>query len=187
MSEIEWTYEQLAVLGHDPTVPALVIAGPGTGKSTTVIAFARAIAADQGPKAIRLATFTRAATNELAAKLEPDPDASVPVTTLHSFALGLIRSNMQWNRLPTPIRIPDDWEADQLIPPDLRLRLKPNWPDIRKDKVRKLEREMAARFESLTPEIVIEANVDPELREAFIAGWQRQRSVFGYSLFAEMP
>jgi DNA helicase-2/ATP-dependent DNA helicase PcrA len=187
MSEIEWTDEQLAVLGHDPTVPALVIAGPGTGKSTTVIAFARAIAADQGPKAIRLATFTRAATNELAAKLEPDPDASVPVTTLHSFALGLIRSNMQWNRLPTPIRIPDDWEADQLIHPDLRLRLKPNWPDIRKDKVRKLEREMAARFESLTQEIVIEANVDPRLREAFIAAWQRQRSVFGYSLFAEMP
>lgn len=47
MSEIEWTDEQLAVLGHEPTVPALVIAGPGTGKSTTVIAFARAIAADQ--------------------------------------------------------------------------------------------------------------------------------------------
>lgn len=60
-------------------------------------------------------TFTRAATSELADKLSLDPDVSLPVTTLHSFALSLIRSNMQWNRLPTPIRIPDDWEYDELI------------------------------------------------------------------------
>jgi DNA helicase-2/ATP-dependent DNA helicase PcrA len=187
MSEIEWTDEQRLVLSHDPREHALVIAGPGTGKSTTVIALAGDISRNNGPKSIRLATFTRAATNELADKLSPDEELSLPVTTVHSFALRLIRSNMQWNRLPTPIRIPDDWESDQLIHADLRLRLKPSWPKVRKDKVKKLEREMAARFESLTPDIVIEANVEPGLREAFIAAWQRQRAVFGYSLFAEMP
>lgn len=46
---------------------------------------------------------------------------------------------------------------------------------------------MAARFEALSDDLVIEANIDPELRTAFISEWQKQRAVFGYSLFAEMP
>lgn len=188
MSEIDWTDEQKNVLGHDALKrPALVLAGPGTGKSTTVIALAQNAAESYGSGSVRLATFTRAATHELAAKLELDPDKAAPVTTLHAFALGLIRRNMQWNRLPTPIRIPDDWEADNLLHADIRVRLAGRWPTIRRQKVARLVREMAARFESLTEDLVVEANIEPDLRNGFIAEWQRQRAVFGYSLFAEMP
>lgn len=81
MSEIDWTDEQKKVLDHDAVErPALVLAGPGIGESTTVIALAQNAADSHGSGSVRLATFTRAATHELAAKLDVDPDRSAPVT-----------------------------------------------------------------------------------------------------------
>ena len=157
------------------------------GKSTTVIALAKNASEAHGQGVVRLATFTRAATHELARKLNLETNKAALVTTLHGFSLGLIRRNLQWNRLPTPIRIPDDWEANNLLNADIRERLVGRWPTIRRGKVAKLVREMAARFESLTEDLVVEANLEPELRNDFIAEWQRQRAVYGYSLFAEMP
>jgi DNA helicase-2/ATP-dependent DNA helicase PcrA len=134
-----------------------------------------------------MVTFTRAATTELASKaLEGSLD--VAVTTVHSLALRLLLANSQWIRLPLPLRIPDDWEFDELIHEDIRQRLsEARWTGIRKTKIEKLEHEMAAQWEGLDPDVILDSSVDPELRAAFVAAWQRQRRVFGYSLFAEMP
>lgn len=187
MAKIEWSAEQQEILDHDSRIHALVLAGPGTGKSTVVIALAELLAEHHGSEAVRLATFTRAATAELADKAV-EGELEAPVTTVHSFALRLLRGNPQWNRLPLPIRIPDDWESKELLYADLRDRLAAaGWTGLRRTKVERLVRELASRWEALDEDLILEAEVDPDLRNAFVAGWQRQREVFGYSLFAEMP
>ncbi len=182
---MDWTNEQQTVISHPRGVPARIQAGPGTGKSTTVLALAERLADGQPDDSVRLATFTRAATTELATKAV-DGAISVPVTTVHSFALRILVKNQQWSRLPLPLRIPDHWEFDRLIHEDLRARLAVAFPKVRKTTVRRLESEMAARWEAMDDSLLL-ANIDPQLRDAYVAAWTRQREVFGYSLFAEMP
>ncbi len=181
---MEWTEEQRQILSH-ARGHGRIQAGPGTGKSTTVIALANELSAQRSDSAVRLATFTRAATAELASRAL-EGGLAVEVTTVHSFALQLIVRNSQWTRLPLPIRIPDDWETAELIHEDLRARLATRWRGLRKATIARLEREMAAQWESMD-ETRLVADIDPQLRDAYIAAWQQQRSVFGYSLFAEMP
>ena len=51
--------------------------------------------------------------------------------------------------------------------------------------VDRLEREMAAQWESMD-ETRLVADIDPELRDAYIAAWRRQRETFGY-YYSPMP
>ena len=62
---IDFTKELLDFLNHPPNGHARVLAGPGTGKSTAVIEFATRLV-KKGFTGLRLLTFTRAATKELA-------------------------------------------------------------------------------------------------------------------------
>jgi len=62
------TAEQQQVIGHDATRHARLLAGPGTGKSATVIRMMLRISEETDAKG-KLLTFTRAATNELRAKV----------------------------------------------------------------------------------------------------------------------
>jgi superfamily I DNA/RNA helicase len=122
VTPVEWSEEQLRVIAHDPRRHCRVLAGPGTGKSTTVIALAERLVRESSAQAVRMVTFTRAATTELAAKAV-EGSLDVAVTTVHSLALRLLLGNTQWVRLPLPLRIPDDWEFDELIHEDIRQRL----------------------------------------------------------------
>jgi len=185
VSEYQPTEEQRQLLAHDPSRHARVLAGPGTGKSTTIIALAARLSEGKPTGAVRLATFTRAATSELAEKAVQQ-GVPVPVTTVHGFALSILQANPQWSRLPTPIRIPDKWERRNLILEDLRKRLSTRWPGIQKRKVGQLENEMASRWQAMDSTFVLES-IDEDLRDAYVAAWRRQREVFGYALFAEMP
>jgi len=181
---VDWTPEQEQILRHG-SGHGRIQAGPGTGKSTTVIELAARLAAGRPEGSVRLATFTRAATKELANKALAE-EVPIPVTTVHSLALSLLVRNSQWSRLPLPIRIPDQWETNELLHEDLRFRLSRDRKGLRKSAVARLEREMAAQWESLD-ETRLVADMDPDLRNDYIAAWRRQRTVFGFSLFAEMP
>ena len=70
MAEIVLTEEQRAVLKHDRDRPARVLAGPGAGKSATLVALIGEMVKEKPAPRVRLLTFTRAATAELANKLE---------------------------------------------------------------------------------------------------------------------
>lgn len=181
---IDWSDEQRLILSHDGG-NARLQAGPGTGKSTTMIELARILSEGRPKNAVRIATFTRAVTRELANKALSE-EVAVPVTTVHSLALSLLLRNSRWPHLPLPLRIPDDWELDKLIREDLRSRLSCSQSGMTKRKIKKLEREMAAQWESLDDSLLL-ADIDPVLRSAYIVEWTRQKSVFGHSSFAEMP
>lgn len=88
--------QRQAVLAGDG--PLSIIAGPGSGK-TTVLAGRIAylvLVSHVSPAAVLAITFTRAAAEELRARLAAllgDPAAAIDVTTFHAFGLRVIR---QW-------------------------------------------------------------------------------------------
>lgn len=183
------TPEQQRIINHDPERHARVLAGPGTGKSWTSVAFLERLAADRPDLRTRMLTFTRAATAEFAEKLG---DANLeglgvtPPATVHAFALSvLMRSPV--HGLPMPLRIPDRWELNALVEPALAKRLRAMGHDATVNTVRRLAREMAAGWESLDPEHVLLVDVTPALRAAYVGAWNGHRSRYGYVSVAELP
>ncbi|MBI5518613.1 MAG: UvrD-helicase domain-containing protein [Desulfovibrio sp.] len=83
--------------GATPTAPVLVLAGPGTGKTHTLIArVERLLEAGTAPKSIAVVTFTRRAADELHERLAAKfgDRAELPLAdTLHALALDLWTSS----------------------------------------------------------------------------------------------
>jgi superfamily I DNA/RNA helicase len=116
--------DQLAVIDHEPAHNGRVLAGPGTGKSSTGVALIRRLAETHPDLQIRMITFTRAATAELAKKVGTAELDIPPPSTIHSFALSLLLRNPRTTNLPEPLRIPDEYEVKTLIRPDIARRLR---------------------------------------------------------------
>jgi DNA helicase-2/ATP-dependent DNA helicase PcrA len=172
------TEEQQRVIDHDPSRHARILAGPGTGKSATVIRLMLRLGAEG--KHGRLLTFTRAAMNELKEKVAEHPELLDAPSTVHSFAIATLLANPGSSGLPEPIRIADDWEWNELIRAHLGLLI-----DCGVRLVKRARDEMASNWESL------EENEDPNLpedvRNRFAGTWEQHRRGFGYSLLSELP
>jgi DNA helicase II / ATP-dependent DNA helicase PcrA len=175
------TEEQQAILGHDPKRHARVLAGPGTGKSATLVAFLDQLLAKEDAPRVRLLTFTRAATAELAEKVASHPTIAIErPSTIHSFAISALLRNPGAGDFPKPLRIPDDWERDNVVYPTLARRA-----GVRRDRISTLVREMAANWEALGPRE--NPKVDPADRSRFLGSWNEHREVYGYTLLSELP
>jgi DNA helicase-2/ATP-dependent DNA helicase PcrA len=180
--------EQDRLLDHPIGANGRVLAGPGTGKSTTVLRLVARLSEDNPNQRVKVITFTRAAIAELVEKIREEGYGLIEPTTLHSFALSVLMRNPGMTNLPEPLRVPDKWETKTLLNPDLSIRLKAvGHSDATPTLVAKLTNEMAAGWDRLDPGHVLLSDVDPSLRNAYRAAWMAQRTVFGYSLFAEMP
>src|SRR5664279_2752763 len=94
MAEFDPTPEQEPILGHEVDQHARVLAGPGTGKSAVlVVLIDRLLQRSEAPR-VRLLTFARAATAELAKKVSEHPLAAAErPSTIHSFALSVLLRN----------------------------------------------------------------------------------------------
>jgi len=124
MSNFAPTVEQQAILAHDPKKHARVLAGPGTGKSATLVAFLDQLLAKNAGQRMKLLTFTRAATSELAKKVSEHPAAAAErPSTIHSFAISILLMNPGAGNLPHPLRIADNWEDDNIVRPSLAKRI----------------------------------------------------------------
>jgi DNA helicase-2/ATP-dependent DNA helicase PcrA len=175
------TEEQAPILDHDPQRHARVLAGPGTGKSATLVALVDHLLDGEPAPRIKLLTFTRAATAELSKKVSEHPAAAAGrPSTIHSFSISVLLRNPGAGDLPEPLRIADKWEDRKIVLPTLAARA--NVP------VKKLDRlihEMAANWESLQP--AVDPRVEPADRVHFLAAWSEHRQVYGYTLLAELP
>lgn len=109
--------EQQAVVDHAGG-PLLVLAGPGTGKTTTIVeAVAARISAGVDPEQILVLTFSRRAAAELRERITERVQTSVrePLArTFHSYAYGLLRRAAQLRGEPPP-RLLTGAEQDLLI------------------------------------------------------------------------
>jgi superfamily I DNA/RNA helicase/RecB family exonuclease len=96
---------QRAVLGH-PGGPLLVLAGPGTGKTTTLVETAVArVNAGVPVEHILMVTFSRRAAAEMRERVTARLNTTVrePIArTVHSYAFGVLRMAALINRHPAP-------------------------------------------------------------------------------------
>jgi DNA helicase-2/ATP-dependent DNA helicase PcrA len=178
----DFTDEQKEVIGHHPDRHARVLAGPGTGKSSTVIGLADRLRND-GYAGVRLVTFTRSASRELASKLLESGLQGLATSTIHSFAIALLLRNPGTGNFPAPLRMADDWEWKKLIRPLFTRRLGLVGQQYRL--VDEFKVEMASHWESL--DRYESPKITPALRPRFVGEWQRQRNLIGYSLVSEIP
>jgi DNA helicase-2/ATP-dependent DNA helicase PcrA len=181
MADFNPSTEQQAILAHRPDQYARILAGPGTGKSATLVAWLGDLANRADPPKLKLLTFTRAATAELVGKvLDHEALAAERPSTIHSFAISVLLQNEGAGDFPQPLRMADDWEKDQIVERSLARRARVN-----KRRIHRLMQEMAAAWESLNEEE--DPKVDPEERGRFLGVWNEHRTIYGYTLPAELP
>jgi DNA helicase-2/ATP-dependent DNA helicase PcrA len=176
------TEEQRTILSHQITRSARILAGPGTGKSATVVALLdEVLSGIDTPPRIKLLTFTRAATAELAHKVSAHPAAAtLRPGTMHSFAISVLLRNPGAGGFPEPLRIADDWESDNIVKPTLR-----NISGFSLKQLKTLVKHMASAWESLNP--LDSPDFSAEQRARFLGFWEEHRRIFGYTLLAELP
>lgn len=181
MSNFVPTIEQTAILAHDSGKHARVLAGPGTGKSATLVAFLDQLLASSPGRHMKLLTFTRAATSELAKKVSSHPAAAAErPNTIHSFAISILLMNPGAGHLPQPLRIADDWENSNIVRPSLARRI-----GVTVNILKILVTELESNWQSLRPED--DPRIDPKDRSRFLGAWNEHRQILGYTLLAELP
>src|SRR5437879_179304 len=148
MPEYEPTPEQARILAHDISRSGRLLAGPGTGKSATLVALVDELMDRPEPPRLKLLTFTRAATGELAKKVSDHPAAAtLRPSTIHSFAIRVLLANPGAADIPRPLRIADTWEEKEVVRPTLARRA-----GVTVTAIKRLIDEMAANWESLREE-----------------------------------
>ena len=111
--------EQRAVVDH-PGGPLLVLAGPGTGKTTTLVEAIvdRIETRGANPDSVLALTFSRKAAEHLrdrvAARLARTTH-SLLCATFHSFAYGLVRQHMPSEQYIAPLRLLSAPEQDVIV------------------------------------------------------------------------
>ncbi|MER5812335.1 ATP-dependent DNA helicase [Streptomyces sp. NPDC002033] len=108
---------QRAVVDHTRG-PLLVLAGPGTGKTTTLIEAAAArVEAGTDPARVLILTFSRKAAVELRdrAALRLGGARAPQATTFHSFCYGLVRAHQDHELFADPLRLLSGPEQDVTV------------------------------------------------------------------------
>ncbi|WP_452672777.1 ATP-dependent helicase [Streptomyces amritsarensis] len=108
---------QRAVVDH-PGGPLLVLAGPGTGKTTTLVeAVAARVESGTDPSRILILTFSRKAAVELRdrAALRLGGARAPQATTFHSFCYGLVRAHQDTDLFADPLRLLSGPEQDVMV------------------------------------------------------------------------
>ncbi len=179
------TEEQTNFLEHVPSSSARLLAGPGTGKSFTSVAYLQRLTAADPNLRVGYITFTRAAVAEFAKKIDEGGLAVVP-KTMHGFSLGVLLQNRA-SGIPYPLRILDSWETKNIARPDIAAQLRANGhSDVTPKVVGELERELAAGFESLDQAPLPLAQSSPALVNAYKGVWRAHRAQYGYVLLNEL-
>ncbi|MER8085952.1 ATP-dependent helicase [Streptomyces sp. NPDC058316] len=108
---------QRAVVEH-PGGPLLVLAGPGTGKTTTLVeAVAARVARGGDPARILVLTFSRKAAVELRDRMAARLGAArgPQATTFHSFCYALVRAHQDADLFAEPMRLLSGPEQDVTV------------------------------------------------------------------------
>ncbi len=161
-----------------------LLAGPGTGKTRTltgrIIYLVNKL--HKPPSDILAIAFTRVAAGELRSRVSKilGHDNIPQIVTLHSFALSTILKHGAGKRLPSPIRIADDYEERWIIQEDLKTNL-----DLETiTEVRDLITQLSADWETLKADLTSWEKRFPN--PLFLGAWKEHRKIFGYTLRAEL-
>ncbi|MFD5318364.1 ATP-dependent helicase [Streptomyces sp. NPDC127098] len=119
---------QRAVVDH-PGGPLLVLAGPGTGKTTTLVeSVARRVDDGTEPERILVLTFSRKAAAELRGRMTARMGGRSPrATTFHSFAYAFVRAHQDRELYAEPPRLLSGPEQDLYLRELLAGHRDPDW------------------------------------------------------------
>jgi superfamily I DNA/RNA helicase/RecB family exonuclease len=126
---------QRDVLAHTGG-PLLVLAGPGTGKTTTLVeAVARKVESGLSPDEVLVLTFSRKAAQELRERITArigTTTAGPSAWTFHAFAYALVREHQSPEAFREPLRLLSGPEQDVALRELLRgsLELGRVWPPV---------------------------------------------------------
>jgi superfamily I DNA/RNA helicase/RecB family exonuclease len=126
---------QREVLAHAGG-PLLVLAGPGTGKTTTLVeAVARRVEAGLSPDEVLVLTFSRKAAQELRERITArlgTTTAGPSAWTFHAFCYALVREHQSPEVFSEPLRLLSGPEQDVALRDLLRgsLDLGRSWPPV---------------------------------------------------------
>jgi len=179
---IEFTDQQKKVITHDHTKHGVVRAGPGTGKSATVVELAHRLCRDNPEVRLKFLTFTRAATSELAKKISSGEEGlGIKPSTIHSFAISILMKNQDALPIQLPLRIPSEYETKKIIFPYIGKLI-----NKRVTRVDKLVHAMASMWESLDPDFTLQ-DITPEEKSKFLSAFNRATRIFGFTLLNQLP
>ena len=105
--------QRKAIVGDNPN--GCVVAGPGTGKSRTLLGKALRLIEEEGvpPGNLRIVNFTNAGIHDLQRTVKSDASYAAidpkTIRTFHSLALSALR-RVEAASVPRPLVILDDWE-----------------------------------------------------------------------------
>ncbi len=128
--------DQRAVVEHGATPgsgPLLVLAGPGTGKTTTVVetVVERIEREALSPEQVLVLTFSRKAADEVRGRIARRLDrttAATPAMTFHAFCYALLRNEQASDLYTNPMRLLSAPEQDAAIAELLRSGDPIDWP-----------------------------------------------------------
>lgn len=164
----------------------VLISGPGTGKTYTIIRKVAFLIEENEipPSDILVISFTRASAIELKKRLQDyfGEGYDIPsASTLHSFAFKQLLSNQKLltDILPTPIHVLDDWKEDKILHEELKTLL-----NTSKRKVQDHFNNLSDGFASLKCD-------DPDLEvveetSRFTSIWEKHREFYEYILRSEL-
>lgn len=168
--------EQREFIERDADAHALLVAGPGTGKTWTLERRAEFLVDERhvDPERIALLTLTRSLARSLGERI-PYGRAQ----TLHAFSLSqLNRLGDAWER-----RVADPWEVDNLVRTDLKLGFCHEYGrSIQLQRIVRYLSDLGTAFrnnQDEPPEMSVEQR---QLHQVFL----RQRELFGYRLMDEL-
>ena len=105
--------------------PLLIIAGPGTGKTYTLVQRTIYLIAEKGikPENIMIATFTEKAAKEIITRITNELDKldmyvninEMYIGTFHSICLRILKENIEYSNLKKNYRMIDEFEQEYLI------------------------------------------------------------------------
>ena len=111
--------------------PVLIIAGPGTGKTYTLVQRALNLIVNRSvkPEEIMMATFTEKAAKELVTRISNELTAlNIPVNltemyigTFHSICLRIIKENLEFTRIKKNFRTLDDFDQKYMVFQNIRM------------------------------------------------------------------
>lgn len=111
--------EQEAAVAESDAQNTLIIAGPGTGKTTVLVEkIVQVLKAGTDPEKVVVITFTNAAADSMEQRLKarmPDAPPLFHVGTLHGFCLKLLRDEGSKIGLPSSFTIIDEEQAEELL------------------------------------------------------------------------
>ncbi|MEK6701746.1 MAG: ATP-dependent helicase [Planctomycetota bacterium] len=164
--------QQQAAAACDPAPQVRLLAGPGTGKSKTiekrvVHLLGQGVAAD----GIFVVSFTRLTCKELRQRTQaacaPFPfaaqAANIPVSTMHSLALRILRRANLLTAYPSTPMLLDDWEQTQVYDAELAAHL-----GCQPGRASEIRLAYDAEWQTLNPAQIAQAQITPQE----IAGFQ---------------